>query len=81
MLFRCATHRPYRANPVGLQRCVDEHPWRPSPAVGMGLALTFPSIPGTIIGFGAVGFGIAILVPAAKHTADELPRLSGGNGT
>lgn len=49
-------------------------------AVGMGLALAFPSIPGTIIGLGAAGFGIATLVPAAMHTADELPGLRAGTG-
>jgi hypothetical protein len=49
-------------------------------AVGMGLALAFPSIPGTIIGFGAAGFGIATLVPAAMHTADELPGFRAGTG-
>jgi MFS family permease len=46
----------------------------------MGLALAFPSIPGTIIGLGAAGFGIATLVPAAMHTADELPGLRAGTG-
>src|SRR6478752_9699286 len=49
-------------------------------AVGMGLALAFPSIPGTIIGLGAAGFGIATLVPAAMHTADELPGFRAGTG-
>ena len=49
-------------------------------AVGMGLALAFPSIPGTIIGFGAAGFGIATLVPAAMHAADELPGVPRGVG-
>ena len=49
-------------------------------AIGMGLALAFPSIPGTIIGFGAAGFGIATLVPAAMHAADELPGFRAGTG-
>ena len=49
-------------------------------AVGMGLALAFPSIPGTIIGFGAAGFGIATLVPSAMHAADELPGFRAGTG-
>lgn len=49
-------------------------------AVGMGLALVWPSIPGSIIGFGAAGFGIATLVPAAMETADRLPGLKAGTG-
>lgn len=49
-------------------------------AVGMGLALLFPSVPGTIAGFAAVGFGIATLIPAAMHAADELPGLRSGVG-
>jgi MFS family permease len=49
-------------------------------AVGMGLALAFPSIPGTILGFAALGFGIATLIPAAMHAADELPGLRRGAG-
>lgn len=49
-------------------------------AVGMTLALLFPSVPGTIAGFAAVGFGIATLIPAAMHAADELPGLRAGAG-
>lgn len=49
-------------------------------AVGMGLALAFPSILGTILGFAALGFGIATLIPAAMHAADELPGLRRGVG-
>ena len=49
-------------------------------AAGMGLALAFPSIPGTILGFAALGFGIATLIPAAMHAADELPGLRHGVG-
>lgn len=49
-------------------------------AVGMSLALVFPSVPGTIAGFAAVGFGIATLIPAAMHAADELPGLRRGAG-
>jgi MFS family permease len=49
-------------------------------AVGMGFALAFPSVPGTIAGFAAVGFGIATLIPAAMHAADELPGLRHGAG-
>lgn len=49
-------------------------------AVGMTLALAFPSVPGTILGFAAVGFGIATLIPAAMHAADELPGLRPGVG-
>ena len=49
-------------------------------AVGMTLALVFPSVPGTILGFAAVGFGIATLIPAAMHAAEELPGLRPGVG-
>lgn len=49
-------------------------------AVGMTLALAFPTVPGTILGFAAVGFGIATLIPAAMHAADELPGLRAGVG-
>jgi MFS family permease len=49
-------------------------------AVGMGAALAFPSVPGTIAGFAAVGLGVATLVPAAMHGADRLPGLRPGNG-
>ena len=44
-------------------------------AGGMGLALAFPSIPGTIAGFGVAGLGVATLVPAAMAAADALPGL------
>ncbi|QEN14120.1 MFS transporter [Mycolicibacterium sp. ELW1] len=49
-------------------------------AVGMAAALAFPSIPGTIAGFAAAGFGSATLVPGAMHAADELPGLRPGTG-
>ena len=46
--------------------------------VGMGVALAFPSVPGSVVGFGLAGFGIATLIPAAIHTADELPGFRPG---
>ncbi|BBY60735.1 MFS transporter [Mycolicibacterium sarraceniae] len=49
-------------------------------ALGMGIALAFPSVPGTIAGFAAAGFGSATLVPGAMHAADELPGLRPGAG-
>jgi MFS family permease len=49
-------------------------------AVGMGFALAVPSVPATIIGFAAAGFGIATAVPAAMHAADRLPGLRPGTG-
>ncbi len=48
--------------------------------VGMGLALVFPSLVGTIIGFGLTGLGAAPLIPAAVHAADELPGFRPGEG-
>ncbi len=49
-------------------------------AVGMGAALAVPTVPGTILGFAAAGFGVATLVPAAMHGADMLPGLRAGTG-
>lgn len=49
-------------------------------ALGMGAALAFPSVPGTIAGFALVGLGSATLVPAAMHAADELPGFRPGSG-
>jgi MFS family permease len=40
--------------------------------VGMGLALAFPTVPGTIAGFAAAGLGVATVVPAAFHAADNV---------
>jgi MFS family permease len=48
--------------------------------VGMGLALAFPTLVGTIAGFGLSGLGVATLIPAAMHAADELPGLRAGTG-
>ncbi|RKS18366.1 cyanate permease [Arthrobacter sp. AG1021] len=49
-------------------------------AGGMGLALAFPSIPGSLLGFAAAGFGVATLVPAAMEQADRIPGLAPGTG-
>ena len=49
-------------------------------AAGMGLALALPSVPTTLVGFALAGLGVATLVPAAMHTADELPGLPPGVG-
>ncbi|WP_329074245.1 MFS transporter [Streptomyces niveus] len=49
-------------------------------ALGMGLALAVPTATGTILGFATAGFGVATLVPAAMHEADELPGLKPGSG-
>ncbi|MEU4657552.1 MFS transporter [Streptomyces sp. NPDC023723] len=49
-------------------------------AAGMGLALAVPTLPGTVAGFAAAGFGVATLVPAAMHEADTLPGLKPGSG-
>jgi MFS family permease len=48
--------------------------------VGMGTALVFPSVAGIIVGFGLAGFGVATLIPAAMHAADELPGFRTGTG-
>ena len=49
-------------------------------AAGMGLALAFPSVPTTLVGFACAGLGVATLVPAVYHAADELPGLRRGTG-
>jgi hypothetical protein len=49
-------------------------------AAGMGVALAFPSVPGTILGFAAAGLGMATVIPAAFHGADRLPGLRPGTG-
>lgn len=49
-------------------------------AVGMGAALAVPTVPGTLAGFAAAGFGSATMIPAAFHAADEVPGLRAGTG-
>ena len=49
-------------------------------AAGMGAALAFPSLPATIAGFAAAGFGSATLIPAAMHGADRVQGLRPGTG-
>ncbi|EKF21700.1 major Facilitator Superfamily protein, partial [Mycolicibacterium hassiacum DSM 44199] len=49
-------------------------------AAGMGAALGWPTVPGTVAGFAAAGFGVATLIPAAMHRADQLPGLRPGTG-
>lgn len=48
--------------------------------VGMGIALAFPTILGTVVGFGLAGLGVATLIPAAMHAANELPGFRPGTG-
>ncbi|RKN09290.1 MFS transporter [Streptomyces radicis] len=47
---------------------------------GMGAALLWPSVPSTLAGFALAGLGIATLIPAAFHAADEIPGLWPGAG-
>lgn len=49
-------------------------------AAGMGLALALPSLPTALVGFALAGLGVATLVPAVYHAADELPGLRRGLG-
>ncbi|WP_448641323.1 MFS transporter [Geodermatophilus sp. URMC 63] len=49
-------------------------------AAGTGLALAVPSVGTVITGFALAGLGVATLVPAVMHTADELPGLPHGVG-
>jgi MFS family permease len=46
----------------------------------MGFALAFPSVPATLAGFALAGLGVATLIPAVYHAADELPGLRRGTG-
>lgn len=48
--------------------------------LGMGFALMVPTVIGSVIGFGLAGFGVATLIPAAMHAADELPGFRPGAG-
>jgi MFS family permease len=49
-------------------------------ATGMGLALALPTIATTVLGFALAGLGVATLIPAVYHAADELPGLRRGLG-
>jgi MFS family permease len=49
-------------------------------AVGMAPALAYPGVATAILGFAAAGLGSATLIPAAMHSADELPGLRAGTG-
>ncbi|MCA2218514.1 MFS transporter [Jidongwangia harbinensis] len=49
-------------------------------AAGLGGALAWPTVGTTLAGFALAGLGAATLVPAAMHTADELPGLPPGVG-
>ncbi|TFV75045.1 MFS transporter [Blastococcus sp. CT_GayMR20] len=49
-------------------------------AAGMGMALAWPSVGTTLAGFALAGLGVATLVPAVYHAADELPGLRRGTG-
>lgn len=49
-------------------------------AAGMGAALAWPTLWGTILGFGLAGLGAAPSVPLAYGAADDIPGLRGGTG-
>ena len=49
-------------------------------AIGMTLAVAFPTPVSTLIGFACAGWGIATAIPGAMHAADELPGMRHGNG-
>ena len=49
-------------------------------AIGMAVALAWPTIPGTIIGFSLAGLGVATTVPAAFAASDDVPGLKHGTG-
>lgn len=47
-------------------------------ALSMAIALVFPTVWTTILGFGMAGLGTATLIPAAMHAADKLPGIRHG---
>ncbi|ROR72320.1 sugar phosphate permease [Bogoriella caseilytica] len=49
-------------------------------ALGMGLALAFPTIGGTVAGFALAGLGVATIIPAAMEAGDKVPGLKVGTG-
>ncbi|SHI43972.1 Predicted arabinose efflux permease, MFS family [Tessaracoccus bendigoensis DSM 12906] len=49
-------------------------------AVGMALAVAFPSPVSTVIGFACAGWGIATGIPSAMNAANELPGMAVGSG-
>jgi MFS family permease len=49
-------------------------------AAGMAVALALPSIPTAVLGFALAGLGVATLIPAVYHAADQLPGLRRGLG-
>ncbi len=49
-------------------------------ALGMAGVLVAPAVPGTLLGFALAGLGVATVIPAAYHAADELPGLPPGIG-
>jgi MFS family permease len=72
---------------LGGDRMVDRFGQRRVARVGgamaagsMAVALAVPSAASTIGGFALAGLGVATLVPAAMHTADEIPGLRPGLG-
>ena len=49
-------------------------------ATGMAIALALPTAVTVVVGFALAGIGVAVLVPATMHAADELPGLPPGAG-
>lgn len=47
---------------------------------GMAVALAVHTVPATVLGFAAAGFGVASVAPAAFHGADNVPGLRPGSG-
>lgn len=49
-------------------------------AGGLGAALALPHLAAAVAGFAAAGAGVATLIPAAMHAADETPGVGPGTG-
>jgi MFS family permease len=49
-------------------------------AASMGLVVAAPSVATALLGYGLAGLGVATLVPASMHAADEVAGLPAGTG-
>ncbi|GAA2104877.1 MFS transporter [Microlunatus panaciterrae] len=49
-------------------------------AAGLGVAVAWPGLVTTYVGFALAGLGAAVMIPMAMHAADEVPGLGNGVG-
>lgn len=48
--------------------------------VGMGVAVAWPTVWTSLVGFACAGWGVATMIPLAMHAADSLPGVPAGVG-